>query len=270
MRCRSSPASAWSTSTPRRRIRRCSTRSIPTAAWRWRRCPGAHIGGRRVVAVSNPANGPAAMAAFGGDGAGDRPAGGDPAGDHPALRRQDARDALNRCPEAMSCRSLMSHAADLAQARRAGGTGRRRGAGAVAGAAAGARLGAPRQFRDDGAAAGGDLRPAAAGAARRRGGAAAGRLPAAAAGVGAGAALAGGEGRRPAARRTRGDGVSRAAPRHQAGAGGGGRDDAGGDRAQRAAGDDRGGDGAGRHAAHQAAGDELRAAVLPGRDRRGL
>ncbi len=65
--------------------------------------------GRRVVAVSNPSNGAAAMEAFGGTAlAIARPE---------AIRRAITRhfggrmrkDALNRCPEAMSCRSLMSH-----------------------------------------------------------------------------------------------------------------------------------------------------------------
>lgn len=71
--------------------------------------PWRQSGGRRVVAVANPANGPAAMAELGGT----ELALARPEAIRRAITRQFGgrmrRDALYRCPEAMSCRSLLSH-----------------------------------------------------------------------------------------------------------------------------------------------------------------
>ncbi len=75
--------------------------------------PWRHFGGRHVIAVANPADGPAAMQALAADPARAALAIARPEAIRRAINRhfgaQMRRDAATRCPSDLSCRSLMSH-----------------------------------------------------------------------------------------------------------------------------------------------------------------
>ena len=237
--------------------------------------PWRQIGGTRIVAISNPENAEAAMAACGGAAPRVALALASPADLRRAIvevfagRLRD--DARTRCPEAFSCRGWTEAPSRWRWAALGF-------AGAIGVAAAplvalqlvvawvllanamtmGLRL----------VAIFARLRRAPAGARRRRG--AARRLQEAAASIDPGAAPARGGGGGAAHAGARRDGLPGAAARHQARPRGRRRDHPCCGRPRRVAGDDRGRHRARRRPEDQAAGDELRAALLPRRHRRHL
>ena len=234
---RAGARSGGSTSTPGPPIRPWLPRPIPIAAWSSTRCRGGTFAGRRVIAVANPSRGAEALAAFGGEALALAPGGGDPADDRAATSaRRMVRDAEARCPaddELPDPARRRVHGPQGDRARRAGRASSSGSPGPLLGrafawvlvaqvATVGLRLlalftrwRAPRRAPAEGG-------HAALGASPQ-----APRLdPRAAEGRG--------RGRRTAARRAPDDGLSRAAPRHQARARGATTRDARRDRARRA------------------------------------